>query len=139
MIRITNNIFINEDDIEIKFIRSPGPGGQHVNKVESAVQIKFNAKECNSIPEDMFERLKRIAGQKITSDGVIVISSNNTRSQLRNKENAFERLVGILRDASIKPKKRRITKPSKASKRRRIENKKKRGETKKLRSKKIRE
>ena len=139
MIRITDNIFIHEDEIETKFIRAPGPGGQHVNKVESAVQIRFDAKKCHGIDDGMFARLRRIAGQKLTSDGVIVISSSSTRSQLRNKDYAIARLVEMLRQASIRPKVRKNTKPSMAARRRRIEKKKQRGETKKLRSKKIRE
>ena len=137
MIKISEKISINEDEIHVRFIRSPGPGGQHVNKVESAVQIRFDAKNNLEIQGDMYRRLQTLSGQKMTNDGVIIITSSGTRSQVRNKEIAIERLVDLLKQSSYVPKSRKKTKPSLASKTRRIEGKKHKGSLKKLRSKKI--
>lgn len=139
MLKITENIYIDEDDIEVRFIRSPGPGGQHVNKVESAVQIRFDAKNCQVLDHAMFSRFKKLAGQRMTSDGVIIITANSTRSQTRNREAAMERLVGLLKKAATIPKPRKKTRPTLASKTRRIEGKKRKGSLKKLRSKKVSE
>ncbi len=137
MIKISEKISINEDEIHVRFIRSPGPGGQHVNKVESAVQIRFDAKSSPKIQDDMYRRLEKLSGQKMTKEGVIIITSNGTRSQVRNKEIAIERLVELLKQSMYVPKSRKKTKPSFASKTRRIVGKKHKGSLKKLRSKKI--
>lgn len=137
MIEINQNLSIDEDEIEVKFIRAPGPGGQHVNKVESAVQIRFDAKKCRAINEAVFTRLKKIAGQRMTNEGVIIITSNNTRSQVRNREDAQTRLITLIHTATIIPKARKKTKPSFASKRRRLDGKARKGNIKKLRSKRI--
>ncbi|MBT5074117.1 MAG: aminoacyl-tRNA hydrolase [Kordiimonadaceae bacterium] len=139
MIKISDTISIDEDEIEIKFIRSTGPGGQHVNKVESAVQIRFDAKQCGTINEAIFVRLKKLSGQRMTADGVVIITANSTRSQIRNKEEAIERLAELIKKASIVPKNRKKTKPSFASKTRRLEGKKRKGNLKKLRGKNISE
>ena len=139
MIKITEKIFINEDDIEVRFIRSPGPGGQHVNKVESAVQIRFPARNNDAISYAMFERLKKLAGQRMTQDGDIIITASATRSQVRNREEATGRLVDLLRKATIIPKFRKKTRPTFASKTRRLEGKKRKGNIKKMRSKKMEE
>lgn len=137
MIKITNSKFLNEDDIQVQFLRASGPGGQHVNKVESAVQIKFDAKSCDFIDHGMFVRLRQISGSKMTSNGVIVITSSATRSQNRNREDAIERLVQLLRESAVEPKIRKKTKPSLASKKRRLEKKKRISALKKTRNKKI--
>ncbi|MBT5185246.1 MAG: aminoacyl-tRNA hydrolase [Kordiimonadaceae bacterium] len=139
MLKITQNIQIDEDDIDVRFIRSPGPGGQHVNKVESAVQIRFKAKDNPAFNEDLFVRLKKLSGQRMTAEGVIIITANGTRSQIRNKEDAIQRLVELLKQATIVPKKRKKTKPSYSSKVKRIEGKKRKGNIKKLRGKNINE
>ena len=139
MLKITQNVQIDEDDIDVRFIRSPGPGGQHVNKVESAVQIRFKAKDNPAFNEDLFVRLKKLSGQRMTAEGVIIITANGTRSQIRNKEDAIQRLVELLKQATIVPKKRKKTKPSYSSKVKRIEGKKRKGNIKKLRGKNINE
>ena len=135
MIEVTRTIHVDEDEIEEQFIRSPGPGGQNVNKVSTGVQLRFDARNSPAISEALFNRLRTLAGQKMTSDGVLVISAHGTRSQARNREVALEKLTELIRKATIVPKKRRPTKPSRAAKARRIENKKKRGGVKKTRAK----
>lgn len=137
MIKITDHIYINEDKIITRFIRSPGPGGQHVNKVESAVQIRFDAQNNLDASNAMFRRLTKICGKRMTNDGVIIMAANDTRSQIRNKEIAIERLTDILKKAAIIPKRRVKTKPTKASKERRLGAKHHKGSIKKLRSKTI--
>ena len=136
MLKITEKIYINEDDIDVRFIRSPGPGGQHVNKVESAVQIRFDAKKGHIFDNAIFDRLKQLAGQRMTGDGVIIITANSTRSQTRNREDAILRLVELAKNATMIPKFRKKTRPTLGSKTRRIEGKKRKGNIKKLRSKK---
>ena len=137
MIKITDSISIDGDEIDVKFIRSPGPGGQHVNKVESAVQIRFDAKKCAVIEKNMYARLVSLAGQRMTAEGVIIITANATRSQTRNREEAIGRLTEILKKAAVVPKARRKTRPSFASKTRRLESKKRKGAIKKLRGSKF--
>lgn len=137
MIKISNTISIDEDEIDIKFIRSPGPGGQHVNKVESAVQIRFDAKKCTEIGHHMYTRLTALSGQRMTADGVIIVTANATRSQTRNREDAIGRLTDLLKKAAVVPKTRRKTRPSLASKTRRLEGKKRKGTIKKLRGRKV--
>jgi len=131
MIRITDAIQLADDEVEEKFIRSPGPGGQNVNKVESAVQIRFDAAQSPAISGAVLERLRTIAGRRMTGAGVIVLTARRHRSQERNRVDAVARLVDLIRKAAVTPKRRRATKPTKASKQRRLDAKKRRGDVKK--------
>jgi ribosome-associated protein len=127
---ITPDIAIPDDELEWKFIRSSGPGGQNVNKVASAVQLRFLLPINSSLPVGARNRLRRIAGQKINDDGTILISARSERSQDQNKRDALERLAELVKSAMIEPKIRKKTRPTKASKERRIDTKKRRGNTK---------
>lgn len=131
MIRITASISIDESEVEEHFVRSPGPGGQKVNKTESAVQLRFDARTSPSISEAVFSRLKPLAGRRMTKDGVIVITANRFRAQEQNRRDALERLVSLIRGAAVPPKHRRPTRPTKAAKQRRLDSKRQRGGVKK--------
>jgi ribosome-associated protein len=133
MIRITDTISIDEREIEESFVRASGPGGQHVNKTETAVQLRFDVRRSPSLPNDVALRLMRAAGSRLTQDGVLIITAQSARSQKQNREEALARLVELIREASVRPKTRRATKPTKASKQKRLEGKKQRGGIKKLR------
>ncbi len=135
MLQITETIAISEDELEESFIRSPGPGGQNVNKVESAVQLRFDAAHSPSLPEFVFARLRVLAGRRMTNDGVVVITARRFRAQERNRKDARERLAALIRDAATPPKHRRPTRPSRGVKQRRLESKKKRATLKKGRGK----
>jgi len=131
---ITPSLVITDDELEWKFIRASGPGGQNVNKVSSAVQLRFNLPFNSSIPVAARNRLRRLAGQKLLDEGTILFSARSERSQEQNRRAALERLAALIRAALIEPKIRRKTKPTKGSKERRIESKKHRGATKQGRS-----
>jgi len=130
MIQITPAIEINEREIQLEFIRASGPGGQKVNKVATAVQLRFDAANSPSLPDEVRRRLIRLAGKRMTEDGVLVIHARRFRSQNRNRRDAIDRLIALIRKASIQPKSRLKTKPSKASKERRLEAKRRRSKTK---------
>ena len=133
MLSVTHTIHLEDSELVFTFLRAPGPGGQNVNKTESAVQLRFDARASPSLPPEVYARLRPFAGRRMTTDGVIVITANRFRSQPRNRDDALARLVEMIRKAAIPPKRRRATKPSRASKRRRLEGKRKRSELKKTR------
>lgn len=133
MIQISDTIAIDENDIQLDFIRASGPGGQNVNKVSSAVQLRFNVAGCAALSDAMRERLKKLAGRRITADGILIIKAQRYRSQELNRQDAIDRLVEMIQKAIEAPKNRRHTKPSKASKQRRITAKRRRSELKRQR------
>jgi len=133
MARITDSIAIDESELSESFVRASGPGGQNVNKVSSAVQLRFDARQSPSLPNDVAVRLIRLAGKRATKEGVIVIVAQQHRDQTRNREDARERLFALIRAAAVKPKPRRPTKVPKAQKRERLEAKKHRAGIKAMR------
>jgi ribosome-associated protein len=133
MIEVTPALSIDENEIRVDLIRSSGPGGQNVNKVATAVQLRFDVLNSSSLSDDVKERLIRIAGKRMTSEGVLVLDARRFRSQERNRLDAVQRLVILVQKALVKPKIRRPTRPSLAAKAARINEKKKRGEIKRIR------
>ena len=133
MIKITHSIYINESEVKESFIRSSGPGGQHVNKVSTAVQLRFNAKNSGNISAKVFNRLRAIAGSKLTEDGNVIIVSREHRSQSQNRRVALDKLISLLQQAAKKPKRRKKTRPSRASVEKRLRNKRLQSEKKKSR------
>ncbi len=137
MIKINDTLSLHQDELVETFIRASGPGGQNVNKVSSAVQLRFDVRNTQSLPARVCSRLEKIAGSKLTKDGVIVITANRHRTQEANRRDAQNRLVEMIREAAFQPKYRIPTRPSKGVKKRRLEAKAKRGSVKRLRSGKI--
>jgi ribosome-associated protein len=133
LIPINCHLFLDDSEIEESFIRASGPGGQNVNKVSSAVQIRFDLAGSRSLPEDVRERLARLAGRRLTRVGVIVIIAQRYRTQERNRQDALDRLIALVRRATVTPTPRRPTKPSRAAKERRLEAKARRAALKELR------
>jgi ribosome-associated protein len=134
MIRINDELQLDENDLQISFTRASGPGGQNVNKVATACELRFDARRSSSLPADIAVRLMRLAGSKTTKEGVIVIAADGFRSQEMNRRDAIDRLVLLIRQAAIRPKKRIKTKPSHAATQKRLESKSKRSTVKKARS-----
>ena len=133
MIDVTPDIAIDESEIQQEFVRASGPGGQNVNKVSTAVQLRFDVAHSPSLPDDVRQRLVRIAGKRMTTDGVLVIDARSFRTQEQNRRDAVERLIELIRKAAQKPKPRRKTRPTRASRLRRIEAKRRRSKIKRLR------
>jgi len=133
MLRITGNIHIDEQELDYTFVHASGPGGQNVNKVATAVQLRFDVAHSPSLPEEVRQRLLRQAAGHITQDGVLIIDARQYRSQWRNRQDATRRLVDLIRQAATVPKPRRATKPSRAVKERRLQVKRHRSKTKRLR------
>jgi ribosome-associated protein len=133
MIRINARIAIDEREIDESFVRASGPGGQNVNKLSTAVQLRFDVRGSPALPDDVKARLERLAGTRLTRDGVLVITAQRHRTQARNRQDALDRLVDLVRRAATPPVPRRSTKPTRASRERRIEGKKHRSGIKRLR------
>jgi ribosome-associated protein len=133
MIQITPAIAIDESEIQQDFVRSSGPGGQNVNKVSTAVELRFDAVNSSSLPEEVRQRLLKLAKSRITDKGILVIEAQRFRTQLANRQDAVERLIELIRQATQKPRVRRPTRPTRASKERRLDSKRRRSGTKQLR------
>lgn len=135
MIAVTDGLSIDEDEIEIRHARASGPGGQHVNKTSSAIELRFDVRRSPSLPEEVRGRLERLAGSRLTLDGILVLFAQEHRSQELNRQAAIERLVALVRRAAERPKPRKATKPTYASKLRRLEGKASRAGVKARRAK----
>jgi ribosome-associated protein len=133
MIPVTPHISLDEEEIKERFVRASGPGGQHVNKTSTAVELRFDVRASPSLPEDVKARLERLAGTRLTGEGVIVIFAQTHSAQQRNREEALNRLLDLIRKAAIRPKSRRPTRPTFASKQKRLEGKTRRAGVKSAR------
>ncbi len=134
MICVTDRISLSETELEWQFVRASGPGGQNVNKVSSAVELRFDVEATQCLDNEVKARLRKLAGHRISAEGVLVIQARRFRSQSRNRDDALQRLVGLIQSAARRPRVRKATAPSAAAKRRRVEQKKKRAITKSRRS-----
>ena len=130
MIAVTPNIVLDERELEVAFVHASGPGGQNVNKVATAVQLRFDVARSPSLPDDVRNRLISLAGRRVTSEGVLIIDARRYRTQERNRADAIERLIALIRRAAEPPKRRRKTRPSRASREERLSTKRHRGKTK---------
>jgi ribosome-associated protein len=133
MIQVNENISLDENEIQEEFVRASGPGGQNVNRVATAVQLRFDIANSASLPEDVRRRLLRLGGSRVTREGILVIDARRFRTQEQNRSDARERLIGLVRKAAEKPKPRHKTKPTAASKRKRIQEKRRRSRIKQQR------
>ncbi len=133
MIRVTRHIAIDEREVTETFVRASGPGGQNVNKLATAVQLRFDVRHSPSLPDDVRARLERLAGRRVTREGVLVITAQRHRTQERNRADALDRLVSLIREAAVAPVPRRPTRPTLASRERRLESKRRRAALKGMR------